>query len=154
MSADLRKRAPRLPEAIDLAGVRLRLIRATHKSPFEGREPPDRHERSVWNDGHGHPYAALILVDETEMLRGHLCWFPWQDCAAGGIYAFWLEPGLRGQGLGSLLLDTALCDMARVSELGGPFRRAEVQTHLVRHSDAVALYESRGFHIDDAWVTQ
>ena len=153
MTVNLRERTPGPPAEIDLSALGLRLVRASHSAPFQGSEPSDRLEYSAWGDNHGHPYAGLILVDGANVLRGQLCWFPSQDGSGAGIYAFWLAPGLRGKGLGSLLLDTALSDMAGSTHCGGRFKRAEVQTHLVRHSDAVALYESRGFQIDDAWVT-
>jgi GNAT superfamily N-acetyltransferase len=153
MTVDLLDHPPARTGRIDPATLGLRLQRISHNNPFNGIEPADRAEYSAWGDNHGFPYTGHILVDNTNQLRGHLCWFPVQDGKMAGIYAFWLAPQLRGRGLGSLLLDTALADMAAPSPPGGPYQRAEVQTHLVRHTDAVALYESRGFQIDEAWVT-
>ena len=125
MSVDLRGRAAAAhtwnnPAGEDLAGRGLRLVNADERSPFRGLEPPNRQEHATWGRNPDQPYAALVLADEADTLRGHLCWFPLQPNGAGGqaegraagIYAFWLEPGLRGNGLGSLLLDTALADMA------------------------------------------
>lgn len=157
MMTDLQRHPPKPPADIDLDERGLRLVRVDHNRPFQGSEPLDRQEYATWGANKQHPYAALILVDSTQMLRGHICWYPLPENGTNrdgaGIYAFWLAPDLRGAGLGSLLLDAALSDMVTPSSLGGPFERAEVQTHLVRHATAVALYESRGFQIDDAWVT-
>lgn len=157
MSADLQRRPPGKPPRDGLEPQGLRLVRADHTAPFRGREPADRLEYASWGHNDEFPHAAVILADHANMLRGHLCWYPLPagsgTHATAGIYAFWLAPDLRGQGLGSLLLDTALDDMTKPSQMGGPFRRVEVQTHVVRHIEAVALYESRGFQIDDAWVS-
>jgi ribosomal protein S18 acetylase RimI-like enzyme len=89
-------------------------------------------------------------------MRGHLTWYRFQDISgeqSAAIYSFWLDPAWRGLGYGSLLLDTALDDMEGAMPSNLRLRQVEVQTHVVRHSDAVALYESRGFQIDDVWVT-
>lgn len=154
MHAEIRGRAA--PERLDVSAFGLRLLRVDNAAPFQGVEPPERQEYTSWAHGYAKPYAAILLT-EGELLRGHICWYPLHTDRAtqrtAAIYGYWLAPSLRGNGLGSLLLDTALADMASYQAMGGPFDRVEVQTHLVRHSDAVALYESRGFTIDDAWVT-
>ncbi len=130
----------------------MRLERIDHTTPIPFREPHDRREYESWYGGDDNPYSGIVLVDSDNQLRGHLCWYPMPASCRAGIYAFWLTPALRGKGLGGLLLDTALADMSRETQFGGPFDYAEVQSHLVRHDVAVALYKSRGFTIDAAWV--
>jgi ribosomal protein S18 acetylase RimI-like enzyme len=68
-------------------------------------------------------------------------------CQAGSaaIAGFWVAPALRGRGLGGYLLDRTLHDLEE-------YQRVEVQTHLVNHAKAVAIYEGRGFEVVDAWV--
>lgn len=130
----------------------LRLERVDHSLPFPYTEPANRREYESWLQLTDSPYAGVLLINSRNELCGHLCWYPMRSADRAGIYAFWLEPALRGQGLGALLLDTALADMACETQLGGPFSYVEVQSHSVRHAVAVQLYESRGFQIDDAWV--
>ena len=152
MTADIREGRPK-PTTTATQLVRgVRLERVDHTQSFPFREPGDRREYESWIVGNESPYSGLLLVDEKDVLCGHLCWYPMPESRRAGIYAFWLTPVLRGKGLGALLLDTALADMSSETQLGGPFDYAEVQSHLVRHDVAVALYESRGFTIDAVWV--
>jgi GNAT superfamily N-acetyltransferase len=134
----------------------LRMLRVDNMSPFTGNEPAGRSEHTIWGRDSEDPYSALVLVDDSNTMRGHLTWYRFQDISgeqSAAIYGFWLDPAWRGLGYGSLLLDTALDDMEGAMPSNLRLRQVEVQTHVVRHSDAVALYESRGFQIDDVWVT-
>jgi len=147
-------RAPDLRRA--LGGGDLSLTAISHESPFSGREEPDRVEYSLWGDNGGSPYAGLVLTDGSGLLRGAIHWLPLASGDRAGIGGFWLAPELRGRGLGGYLLDQALYEMAyppRQEPSGrGGYASVEVLTHLVRHALAVKLYESRGFHADEAWV--
>jgi GNAT superfamily N-acetyltransferase len=71
-------------------------------------------------------------------------------CAA--IAAFWVAPSLRGNGLGRYLLDRTLYDLRHSPSPWGDYDTVEVQTHLLHHAQAAALYQRRGFEIDAAWV--
>jgi GNAT superfamily N-acetyltransferase len=68
------------------------------------------------------------------------------------IAGFWVAPSLRGHGLGRYLLDRALVEQMHAPPPWGGYRTVEVQTHLVKHAQAAALYERRGFEIEMAWV--
>ena len=153
LTAELNGARLQRPVEIDRLAPDLRMERIDHTTPFPFAEPWDRREYASWITGSNYPYMGIVLVDETNELRGHLCWYPLKASLKAGIYSFWVTPVLRGKGLGAYLLDHALAEMRKHTHLGGPYAYAEVQSHLVRHDAAVALYESRGFQIDDAWVT-
>ncbi len=153
LTAELDGAQLQVPAEIEQLAPDLRMKRVDHTAPFPFTEPWDRREYSSWISGRDYPYTGLVLVDGTNELIGHLCWYPLKAASRAGIYSVWITPVVRGKGLGAFLLDHALADMRRHTHLGGLYDYAEVQSHLVRHDSAVALYESRGFQIDDAWVT-
>jgi GNAT superfamily N-acetyltransferase len=156
MTVELGHRKPGARRRVLGGNGSLRMLQVDNTSPFTGNEPDGRTEHMIWGHNEQDPYSALVLVDASNTLRGHLTWYPVQDAPGarnGAIFGFWLDPSWRGQGFGSLLLDKAMDEMAAALPAGDGPRRVEVQTHVVRHADAVALYESRGFQIDDAWVT-
>jgi GNAT superfamily N-acetyltransferase len=68
------------------------------------------------------------------------------------IAGFWVAPLLRGHGIGRYLLNRTLYDLIHASQPWGDYDRVEVQTHLVQHATAAALYEKRGFITEMAWV--
>ena len=73
--------------------------------------------------------------------------------ARAALTNFRLADPLRGRGLGRFLLDTALHAMATQPEPAGGYAEVELYTHLVHNTRAVALYEARGFVVDDFWVS-
>lgn len=176
MTLDLAQVQPIQPTDIELerAGLRVQFVDNAH--PFDGPEPVGRSEYALWGDNDGYPYAALIYVDNDGMLCGHISWYPLPSTAIIRVDAaptdnleptttgnkialshLWLSPNLRTLGIGAHLLDLGLHAMSRPNSnfnsvhAGGP-GSIELHTHLVHNERAVALYESRGFQIDKAWV--
>jgi GNAT superfamily N-acetyltransferase len=145
-----------LPPLFDLAahGLRLQAIDATR--PFTGHEPVGREEYTLWGNNHGEPYAGFVVVDASELLYGHIAWYPMPEAGAGRRWAalvnYWVAPDRRGQGLGRFLLDLALHEMAHAEPPRGGYQAVEVQTHLIHHARAAQMYQRRGFVIDAAWV--
>jgi GNAT superfamily N-acetyltransferase len=143
---------PPAPPATAPLPARLRLIEASHTSPFQGQEPPGREEYTLWGDNDGDPYTALILVDGAQRLHGHISWYAMARPEHAAIASFWLAPHLRGRKLGALLLDAALHRIYCAPAPSGGYRAVEVHTHTVRHPTATRLYESRGFQLEAAWA--
>jgi GNAT superfamily N-acetyltransferase len=141
------------PPLPDLEAQGLRLVYFSHLDPFMGHEQPDRQDYSHWPNRPDLPYAGLGLVDQAEALQGHISWFPMRQAGWAAVANFWLASPLRGRGLGSQLLDHALYAMAHAPAPHGGYQAVEVQSHLVHHPRAVALYQRRGFEIDEAWVS-
>jgi GNAT superfamily N-acetyltransferase len=145
------------PPAPDLAALGLRLLPMSHENPFRGREPKGREEYTLYGDNGGFPYFGYVLVTADELLQGQISWYPMRQAGHAAIAGFWVAPSLRGKGLGAYLLDLTLHDLCHASPPAsrtswGSFRSVEVQTHLVKHAQAAALYERRGFVVDAAWV--
>jgi GNAT superfamily N-acetyltransferase len=138
---------PALPE---FAG--LRLMAFSHERPFAGREPIGREEYTLYGDNgysqeRGAPYYGYAFVTDEMLLQAHISWYPMRQVGKAAIAGFWVAPALRGHGLGGYLLDRTLADLVAAN-----FQNVEVQTHLVNHAKAVAIYEERGFEVVDAWV--
>ncbi|MGL4651300.1 MAG: GNAT family N-acetyltransferase, partial [Caldilineaceae bacterium] len=64
-----------------------------------------------------------------------------------------VAPELRGDGLGSWLLDQSLHLMQNSPSPTGGYAAVELNTHTQHFARAVTLYERRGFVADDLWVT-
>lgn len=152
LTLDVAGRSVAPPKAPWLVSLGLRLLAISHEAPFTGHEEPDRVEYTLWGDNGGNPYAGLVLADGDGLLRGAISWHPMADAGRAGIFGLWIAPELRGRGLGAFLLDQALCEMSTAPAPRGGYASVEVLTHLVRHANAVGLYESRGFQVDEAWV--
>lgn len=153
MVADLAPQVEREPPtAPDLAALGLELARFDHVRPFSGQEPPGREEYTYWGHNDGAPYAGLALVDGEKRLHAHISWYPMHQPGSVALVALWLAPDLRGQGLGRYLLDQGLYEMVHSPAPRGGYHRVELETHLVRHAAATAMYQRRGFQIDAAWV--
>jgi ribosomal protein S18 acetylase RimI-like enzyme len=135
------------PAPVDLAPHGLRLVEVSDAAPFIGREPAGRQEYTLWGDNQGDPYAGYLLVDKQGMLRAHLSWYPMSEPGKMALGTFWVAPPLRGQGLGTYLLDLSLHAMSQMAT-----RAIELHTHLTRYERAVELYQRRGFEIDAVWV--
>jgi GNAT superfamily N-acetyltransferase len=147
------KLAPRSAPALpDLAGLGLKVVPVSHEMPFCGREPQDRAEYSLWGNNGGAPYMGYVLVTADELLQGHISWYPLRQRGHAAIAGFWVAPPLRQLGLGRYLLDRTLYDLIHAPPPWGGYESVEVQTHLVQHALAAALYERRGFVTDTAWV--
>jgi ribosomal protein S18 acetylase RimI-like enzyme len=84
---------------------------------------------------------------------GHISWYPMRQPGWAAVANFWVASRLRRQGLGRYLLALALHDMAHAPAPRGGYQGVEVQSHLVHHPVAVALYEKHGFRIDEVWVS-
>ncbi|MGL4650643.1 MAG: GNAT family N-acetyltransferase, partial [Caldilineaceae bacterium] len=97
-----------LPAAASRKG--LRPVRISHTSPFGGREPDDRLHYLLLRDNGGAPYDALGLEDQSGTLVAHLTWFPLPAAnhRRAAITNVRVAPELRGDGLGSWLLDQSL----------------------------------------------
>jgi GNAT superfamily N-acetyltransferase len=140
---------PTLP---DLAALGLRLVPVSHVMPFSGHEPKGREEYSLYGENDGDPYFGYVLVTGDNLLQGHISWYPLKEVGRAAIAGFWVAPSLRGHGLGRYLLDLALYDLIHAPPPNGVYHSVEVQTHLIQHSQADALYERRGFEVEMAWV--
>ncbi len=135
------------PQQLDLSVHGLTLLEVSNQRPFTGREPVGRLEYTLWGDNQGDPYAGYLLVDDQNLLRGHLSWYPMPEPGRMALGTFWLAPPLRGRGLGAYLLDLSLHEMSRT-----PTHAIELHTHLTLYEQAVTLYQRRGFQIDAVWV--
>jgi GNAT superfamily N-acetyltransferase len=144
------------PPVFDLAAHGLRLQVIDHTRPFMGHEPEGREAYTLWGANHGEPYAGFVLVDASELLHGHVAWYPMSKADAGQRWAalvnYWVAPARRRQGLGRFLLDLALHEMAHALPPRGGYQAVEVQTHLIHHARAAQMYHRRNFVIDAAWV--
>jgi GNAT superfamily N-acetyltransferase len=149
------------PPLPDLAALGLTLLPVSHESSFTGREPQGREEYSLWGDNGGAPYAGYLLVTAETLLQAHISWYPMRQPGVAAIAGFWVAPALRGRGLGTYLLDRTLYDLVHFPAprggyhtvpQWGKFHTVEVQTHLVHHARAAALYERRGFVTEAAWI--
>ncbi len=141
------------PAVPDLAAHGLRVQPFSHQAPLAGREQPDRDDYGHWAQNHGHPYAGYALMDASNLIWGHISWYPMHQAGWAAVANFWVALPLRRQGLGRYLLALALHDMAHAPAPRGGYRAVEVQSHLVHHAAAVTLYQQHGFRIDAAWVT-
>jgi GNAT superfamily N-acetyltransferase len=140
------------PELPDLEAIGLRLVPVSHLTPFVGQEPEGREEYTLWGDNGGEPYMGYVLVNDENLLQAHISWYPMRQPGAAAIAGFWVSPRLRGHGLGRYLLDRALYDLIHSQPPWGGYDTVEVQTHLIHHAQAAALYERRGFITEMAWV--
>jgi len=140
------------PPTPDLAALGLRLVAISHNQPFVGHEPKGREEYALYGDNGGSPYFGYLLVTAEELLQAQISWYPMRQRAASAIAGFWVAPSLRGKGLGRYLLDLTLHDLFHAPPPWGGYQTVEVQTHLVKHALAAALYERRGFETEAAWV--
>lgn len=150
--APLRHRVQSAPPMPDLATLGLHLVSISHEMPFGGQEPKGREEYSLYGANGGAPYMGYALVTSENLLQGHISWYPMRQAGFTAIAGFWVAPRLRGHMLGRYLLDRVLYDLIYSSPPWGGYDRVEVQTHLVKHAQAVTLYERRGFEIEMAWV--
>lgn len=92
------------------------------------------------NDRAHDPRSLFQIVETGGAPRGSLFLSPHDHHdAAGRLRLFYLDPALRGTGLGGRMLDRAL-DHARAMGL----KRMVVST-FTRHAAALALYHRRGF---------
>lgn len=144
---------PAQPAPPDLDAHGLRLVSFSHQAPFAGDEQPDRQDYAHWASRHDLPYAGVGLVDHSGTLHGHISWFPMRQAGWAAVANFWVDLPLRGLGLGRYLLDQALYEMAHAPAPRGGYQAVAVQSHLVHHPVAVALYQRHGFEIDEAWVS-
>jgi len=140
------------PREPDLAALGLRLLPISHEMPFAGREPIGREEYTLYGNNGGSPYFGYVLVTVENLLQAHISWYPMRQPVHAAIAGFWVAPSLRGKGLGGYLLDRTLHDLFHAPPPWGGYHSIEVQTHLVKHAKAAALYERRGFGVDAAWV--
>ncbi len=152
MLLDLHAHPPVVPAQPELGPRGLRLVAFNQSEPFAGREPPDRPYYLPLGANGGAPYAGLALVDAKNLLLGHISWYPLRPTRAA-LTNFRLADALRGQGLGRFLLATALHAMATAPAPWGGFGEVELYTHLLHNARAVALYEARGFVVDEYWVS-
>lgn len=146
--------APAVPnlDAPDLDALGLRVVEISHEHPFTGIEPAGREEYTLYGGNGGAPYAGYVLVNAANLLRGHISWYPMRQAGHAAIAGFWVAPALRGKGLGRYLLDHTLVELQSAPPPRGGFATVEVETHLVNHAEAAALYERRGFEVVMAWV--
>lgn len=135
------------PPGYDLRQLGLSLHRIDPAHPFTGKEPAGREIYTVWRENDGKPFGGILLTDAASMLRAHISWYPVGTGATMALGNFWVAPDLRGRGLGGYLLDAALHAMTAAQP-----ETIELHTHLLRHSDAVSLYQARGFQVETAWV--
>ncbi len=137
-----------------LASLGLQQMEVSHRQPFQGTEPGPVQEYSLWGANDGDPYTGILLVDEENVLRGHISWYPMPAPGKVALGNFGVDPGLRHRGLGSYLLDLGLYRMIHDPVQSGGARRTiiELHTHLDRNAQAVRLYRRRGFEVVDAWV--
>ena len=150
MLATLTPRPVPTPPNLDALG--LQRIEISHEQPFTGSEPVGREEYSLYGNNHGAPYAGTILINAEKLLQAHISWYPMQQAGHAAIAGFWVAPSLRGKGLGRYLLDHALDELYDAPPPRGGFATVEVQTHLMNHAQAAALYARRGFEVAMAWV--
>jgi GNAT superfamily N-acetyltransferase len=140
------------PSMPDFAAWGLQLVTVSHEMPFEGSEPKGREEYTLYGDNGGSPYFGYLLVNAERLLQAHISWYPMRQAGCAAIAGFWVAPALRGRGVGRYLLDRTLYDLIHAAPPWGGYNRVEVQTHLVAHAHAAALYERRGFQTEMAWV--
>jgi GNAT superfamily N-acetyltransferase len=141
---------PPVMPIVDALG--LQLVSFSHEQPFQGQEPEGRAEYMLYGNNGGDPYFGYAFVTTHHLLQGHISWYPMRQAGNAAIAGFWVAPSLRGHGLGRYLLDRALYDLTHAPPPWGGYQSVEVETHLVRHAQAAALYERRGFETDAAWV--
>lgn len=143
--------APRPPSS--LAALGLDLIRFSQQRPFTGPEATQLPTVGQWGQNRGYPYAGIGVVDGAGTLRGHLAWYPLAQAGEVALVNFRVDPPLRGQGIGSYLLDLGLHEMVAGGDgAGGPVQTIRLHTHLIESEAAVRLYRQRGFDITHAWV--
>jgi GNAT superfamily N-acetyltransferase len=139
------------PPALTEGG--LQPIQFGHRHPFAGKEASQLPTVSQWGDNDGDPYGGVGLVDQDQVLRGHLAWYPMAQTGKVALINFRVDPAYRGQGAGKFLLDWGLREMILGGDgAGESAHTVELHTHLHRNADAVRLYRSRGFEVVDAWV--
>jgi GNAT superfamily N-acetyltransferase len=140
------------PAEPDFAASGLRLVAVSHETPFTGSEPAGREEYTLYGHNEGAPYDGWLLVNQDELLQGHISWYPMRQAGRAAIAGFWVAPSLRGRCFGRYLLDRTLYDLMHDPPPRGGYASVEVQTHLINHPLAAALYERRGFETEAAWV--
>lgn len=136
---------PQMPE---FAAWGYQLQPISHERPFQGSEPKGREEYTLYGNNDGAPYFGYVVVTAEQLLQAHISWYPMRQPGRAAIAGFWVTPALRGRVIGRYLLDRTLYDLAHASK----YTVVEVQTHLVNHAHAAALYERRGFVTKMAWV--
>lgn len=141
---------PALPASV--AAMGLQPVAFSQRDPFRGSEASKLPTVSQWGRNDGDPYYGVGLVDGANVLRGHLAWYPMPQADKVALINFRVDPGCRGRGAGTFLLDWGLHEMLRGDAGRKPVRTVELHTHLTRSADAVRLYRSRGFEVVDAWV--
>lgn len=124
-----------------LRDMRLRLLAADPDSFGSTLSREQRFTDEEWAAKAQRSEVATFLISENEDDHGISVGAPYRhhgrDCA--GLYSMWIDPALRGKGLGGLLVD-AVIDWAK--QTGYRELCLEVGDH---NTAAVALYESRGF---------
>jgi GNAT superfamily N-acetyltransferase len=144
------------------------MVAPLYSPPLPGQLPPHLHlirfdSTSPWagkvawvNDtatGYGYeqfqPMAAYetvaVVVDDT--LMGHCQWYPLRRAGRTALYDLRLDDSLRGLGVGSVLLDSALAAMAEAG-----YTEVELHTSPQRNDIAYRMYRSRGFRDVADWI--
>lgn len=162
------------PAQLDWDALGLRLAAISHADPWMG---PGYDELRLWGGNAGWPHAGAVLVDAAGAAVARVVWraevgssdfngvgsndfsrarqpeatkVATTNALAGGaaIVRLDVQPVWQGRGLGNYLLDRALAAMAAAGHT-----RVEVQTHVVKHALAYAMYTRRGFIVQDAWAS-
>jgi GNAT superfamily N-acetyltransferase len=135
------------PAEPDWDALGLLSIAISHRQPWTG---PGYDELRLWGDNQGHPYAGVVLEDAAGEAVARIVWIPLSALPRSGAAIIRLDvaEAWRGRGLGSYLLDQTLH-----GSTSGGHSRVEVQTHLVKHALAHAMYIRRGFILEDAWAS-
>ena len=152
----------------------LRPVAIYRQQPWTG---PGYDELRLWGAGAGWPYAGVVLVDGRGEAVARLVWRPdpkgFDESRAGEVVGAESAPRVdddaaqtlrvaagaaiirldvaeawQGRGLGSYLLQRSLAEMAAAGH-----DRVEMQTHVVKHARAHAMYTRRGFTLADAWAS-
>ncbi len=118
----------------------------SHRQPWTG---PGYDELRLWGSNHGNPYAGTVLVDAAGEAVARIVWIPLSALPRSDATIIRLDVARawRSRGLGSYLLDQTLHGLARSG-----YSRVEMQTHLIKHAQAYAMYARRGFTVEDAWA--
>jgi ribosomal protein S18 acetylase RimI-like enzyme len=126
----------------------LRLVRIAPQEVWPGPAPrlPEYAEPYEYEGGGEFTHDSLALV-QGDRLVGQCVWYPMRRPGRAALWHLWIDPELRGRGLGRLVLESAL---AAITEAG--YCEVELHTSPQRNDVAYALYHSKGFQEITRWI--
>jgi ribosomal protein S18 acetylase RimI-like enzyme len=127
-----------------LAGHGLAVTAISERNPWPGDEPA--HRLRAWGANGGRPYHGLVMSDGDRAV-GSIVWYPLPDQLTAAVAWLGIERPYRGLRFGAYLLERSLVEMASRG-----YHQVEAHVHSRRQVEALGLFRSRGFQVQDYWV--